>query len=123
LVVLLEEDAAYLGKIAHSKKVDRGAYEKLSADRRTFLKALDAFGDTLESLGIDWTDQRNRVARRAYNALQSAFDEWVDARLAASSVYFDSLAGSELARARRAHTEEEGHAERIREKVFGTEAV
>jgi excisionase family DNA binding protein len=103
-VVLLEADAAHLTEIAHAGKVDRGAYEKLSADRRTILKGLDALGKSLEELE---TDQGNRGMRRVYSDLQGAVAEWVDAWLKAKDAYLGSLADSELARARRALAEEE----------------
>ena len=103
----LERDAAYLTEVTHARGVDRGAHEKILADRRNTLQALDEVGIALEKLGIDWTDRRNRVLRRARRDLQSAFDDWTDAWLEARTTYLDSLAGSELAQARQAHDEEQ----------------
>jgi excisionase family DNA binding protein len=103
----LERDAAYLTEVRHAGRVDRGAHEKILADRQNTLQALDDLGTALERLGIDWMDERNRALRRARRDIQAAFDDWTDARLEARTTYLDSLAGSELAQARRAQDEEE----------------
>jgi transcriptional regulator with XRE-family HTH domain len=103
----LKRNAAYLTEVTHAGGVARGAHEKILADRRNTLQALDELGAALERLGIDLTDGRNRVLRRARRDLQSAFNDWTDAWLEARTTYLDSLAGSELAQARQAHDEEQ----------------
>jgi excisionase family DNA binding protein len=111
----LMRDAAYLTAVTYAGGLDRGAHAKILADRKNTLQALDELGTALEGLGLDWTDQRNRVLRRAHRDLQSAFNDWTGAWLEARTTYVDSLAGSELKQARRAHDEEEEHSEHMAE--------
>jgi transcriptional regulator with XRE-family HTH domain len=103
----LVRDAAYLIKVTHARRIDHGAHDKIVADRRNTLRALDGLGTDLERLGIDWKDRRERSAVRARRDLQSAFNDWSAAYLEARKTYLDSLTGSELTQARQAHAEEE----------------
>jgi excisionase family DNA binding protein len=84
----LENDAELLERIVVTAEV----HEKLAADRRNIVEALDKVGDALQSLGIDWGDSRNRAMRRAHDDLFKAFGGWHRASIDASAAYLDSRA-------------------------------